>query len=437
MTVWLINILGWLNWSRLALVRQLAAARGEIRKAKRPSDGVGALAATTLVVINPRFVDEWERHIPDEAIKRFGHPRGWIKIIAEEADLSDKPYKLDERELAAYRRGMPIVKKPVPFKKRPDLKQGGRQRDEAEYRLREALAYQVFIRTEQGRGLVEGQRENQKNHQVPEAREAIWQRLADGVGVDRRSDLPRLKLGIRDGDNELTPRDLAKFRRRRTFEALFDEGARVAVRYVPGAKAPRDVSKLAVTAGRVSAAGDLETELEATLAHVVVLYRAYISFARKVSFLYHLWSWFRGGTLARREKRGGKPRPREMRAGQHRVLTSGGFRPAELLLIAYHADVDPLLIDPRQFGCEQEFEVARKLGRFHRGTNERFCRQEIETIREALSPRRATGRSEYDAMRDDLRRLILEIFSLQQWEKTLATAAEPDAEVTISYDRAV
>ncbi|MGH6672972.1 MAG: hypothetical protein ACRECV_13500 [Xanthobacteraceae bacterium] len=433
---WIMRGLSWRMWPRLALLRQLGAVWDEICKTNGPADGVGALAASTIVVINPCHFDNWQGQIPDEAIKRFGHPRGWIKVIADEPDIQSRFYRLDHRELAAYRQGIPIIKKIVPFRRRPDLAIGSRKLDEAEHRLRRALGYQVYIRTEQARALIESSQSNRTQLTVPEARRAIWKRLAHYVGFDRRADLPRLKLRARPGDKKLTREERSEVRRERTFGALFNEGVKLAVACVAGAEVPRQVGLIAIASGSgAAAASNFERDLEAMLMQVVVLYRASVVLGRKVSFLYRFWSWVGGGIPARRKSRRGAMRSRQMRAGQHQVLATGSFRPAELLLVACHADIDPLSLDPRHFGCAREFEIARKLGRFHRGSNERLCLAEVETLRDALTPREGSGHSEYEAMQGDLRSIALETFGSQEWHEILSEAAMRGEGITLTHTR--
>ncbi len=433
---WIVKLMIWLSWPIAAVMRQLRAALAEIQKADRPTDGIGAAAATTIVLINPHFQEAWRDRIPDEAIQRLGDPGTWMKVLVHEAELEDTPYRLDGRELASFRHGEPVIKKPVPYKERPDLNKGGRALDDAEHRLRKALAYQVYVRTEQARALL-GSQPGCPDYTVPQGREEVWKRLAREVGDDRRNDLPRLKLRDRDGDEQLSPKELAKLRRQRTFEALFNEGAKIATTLVYGARTADDVSGLALASGEKASAGDVKAELATTFAQVIILYRTYIAATRKTSFLYRFWSWLRGGTWARRLKRRIGLPPRGMRADQHRVLTSGTLRPAELLLVAYHADVDPLLINPQHFGCAPAFEAARKFGRFLKGRDERLSGEEIEAIREAFVPWDGPGRSEYDAMYADLRRTAIEIFPAERWQEVLAAAAvEPEAAITLSHGRA-
>ena len=433
---WTEKLLIWLTWPIAAVMRQLRVAQAEIEKADRPTDGIGAAAAATIVLINPRFEDTWQNQVADEAVQRFGDPRSWMKVVADEAELEDKPYRLDDRELADYRRGVPIIKKILPYKERPDLGQGGRPLEDAEVRLREALGYQVYIRTEQARALL-GAQPGCPHYTVPQGRENVWKRMAEAVGYRRRDDLPRLKLRARDGDERLTREELAKIRRQRSFEALFKEGAKLAVKSVYGAKTPDQVSRLAIMSGERASPGDVKAELATIFAQVVILYRAYIAITRKTSFVYRFWNWLRGGIPARRKKRRIGLPPRRMRAGQHRVLAAGSLRPAELLLVAYHADVNPLLINPRHFGCAPAFEAARKFGRFLKGCDERLSGDEIEAIREAFVPWGGPGRSEYDAMHADLRRAAIEIFPADQWRDVLAaTASNPAAVITLSHDRA-
>lgn len=420
--IWIIKVLSWfrLNWllPSLTLNRQLAAIEEEIHSARGPGDGVGALEALTVVIINRAFLQNWKTHIPEEAVLRFGSPQEWMKVLAWEAELQSTPYKLDARDLAAFRRGLPIIKKTMAFKERADLGKGGRELDVAEARLRGALEHEVYIRTEQARGLLE--RQTTIQYSVPQARKAVWHLMGDRVGYDRKADLPRLKLRKQDGDEALNPEELARHRRLRTFELLFKEGAKVAAKRVSGAKRPGDVGAIALGSGRRTT-GNPGEELEVVLAHVIVLYRACYALSRRVSFLYRLSSWLRGGLLHRRKNQV-QQAPRQLRAGHHRVLTAGDFRPAELLLIASHADVNPLLIDNRHLGCATEFHIARKFGRFVRGSNERLNEQEVQALHEAMFVRCGRPNSDREATQDDLRTLALEVFPLDKWDEVLSQA---------------
>lgn len=427
------TVLNWLKaamkefWPRLMVIRQLSAVWQDIRGAKGPADGVGALAAATVVIINREFLAGWQDHIPEEAVERFGPLRGWMKVVTDEVEIPSTPYALHCQDLTNFRRGIPIVKKPIPFRERRDLGKGGRELDEAERQLREELAYQVYVRTEQARGLFS--REGGIIYDVPSARRAVWERMAERVGYGRRSDLPRLKLRKHDGDEALSKEELANQRRVRTFETLFAEGAKVAVTRVPGTTRPGDVAALAVASGR-NASGELALELEAVLGHVTVLYGASCSLGRKVSFLYRVWTWSRGGTRHRRADEDGRT-VRDFRPFHHRVLSAGEFRPAELLLVACHADIDPLLVDPRHFACTREFDIARKLGRYVRGSDESLTEAEVVSVHEALFLRDGPPHSELEAMQDDLRCMALQAFSLKTWQAVIPKAMQSGSGITL------
>lgn len=299
--------------------------------------------------------------IPDYMLDRLGGRRpDFLKLHPDQ--LWNHGIILSHDQLAQFRAGKPMLLAVGADRLPAPLKRGRREREQLEKEVQDALAIQVYLRTERICALLEKQHGSRWMRTVPAQRDEVLERLAIEAWVD-------------DGKGK---EDAAE-RSHSFYRTQYDAGSRLACSFYRGSSSPGELAKLvrrtAVVecdrrgGSRELAAEFVQQDIE-RIRFLTLCLRQATSLARAVHEI-------AGDVRAER--------PLTKAA----VRTTGGAipeRPAlpSVVLAAIDCDLNVAVIFRSLLSYSDVIEVARVLGRYERGEDIRLDPAQVSVLERQL-----------------------------------------------------
>ncbi|NMG41800.1 hypothetical protein GRZ55_21425 [Chelativorans sp. ZYF759] len=338
-------------------------------------------------------------------------------LVADPDHLFDRGIVLSHDHMERFRSGEPILMAfgadavPLP------LKRGRRQLKALEKLIQDALAIQVYLKTERICALMRVSNETSRRMKVPALRDAALELLVANAWIDdgRRS-------------NDAEERALAFFR------TQYDAGSRLVGAFFADNPSPREAGKREGQQVLWDCAGPDARKIAAEgIDHEVERIRFLLSCLRQATTLVN--------AIQEQADDSRRDRP-AMKATVRTIAGAGVERPslAQVVRAAVDCDVDLTGLFPNLLVHRELVALARSLGRFGRGYDVRLDASQFVIMEklfriglEYLGRAQAAGEFyDRDAVAILMARMMLEIRDAEVWHRILDEAVALNSAITFS-----
>ena len=338
-------------------------------------------------------------------------------LVADPEQIIDRGIVLSPDLMELFRAGEPILLAVGADAIPPPLKRGRREHKALEKRIQDALAIQVYLKTERLCALLEVCREVCRRMTVPQLRDVALELLAEKAWGDDGTD-------TRDVETQAL----------RFFRTQYDAGSRLVLSFFPDRPSPREAAKrerqqvereCAGPAGRKLASECIEHEVE-RLRFLLFCLRQATELVRAVQ---------EQADDVRRD------RP-VMKATLRAIAGAGVERPslAQVIRAAVDCDIDLTGLFPNLLVHNELVELGRSLGRFGRGHDVRLNARQVAIMRKQLDAglacfeqvQAADGFLDHDAVAMLVASILLEIYTVENWNIVLDEAIALNSAITLS-----